>query len=372
MRPFLLLPILALCTGFVACSTEPTAPEAVRDGAEITEVNHTPVKDQPIGNCWIYAATGWVESLEQRVTEATPDYSEAYFTMEDWFVKVTNEFPLEDGKIQTGGSWALVQQELPAFGLMKESDFLASKTVAQAETAINLSLASGALSTPASRTDPELVMNELFEAFGVAAATRVRFYSGEGVIFPDAVRVRWPKADTLEPEAHTLGEALTLWAEVAYPSTAALRRQLQIRVQRAMHGGAPVVLSWLVDFNALAGSTFALGTVRAKGKGQQGGHMSLMYDYQANDVPGFGTLKAGELEARPAALEAALSPRTTIEFFRIKNSWGDTVRPGNAKPTDPPNGYYDLEQTYLDGPIDLADGTGTSTPLRAVVLPSGF
>ena len=99
--------------------------------------------------------------------------------------------------------------------------------------------------------------------------------------------------------------------------------------------------------------------------------MTVLEDYQINDVPGFGTLKAGVLETRPAALAAALDPAAKIEFIRIKNSWGTGLDPsmtGNFM------GYYDLHLNYLNGPIRWTEGMTTRdrTPLSTVVMPPGF
>ena len=45
--------------GAAGCAVDGTG----RETSDITDVNHTAVERQSIGNCWIYATTGWVESL---------------------------------------------------------------------------------------------------------------------------------------------------------------------------------------------------------------------------------------------------------------------------------------------------------------------
>jgi hypothetical protein len=92
----------------------------------------------------------------------------------------------------------------------------------------------------------------------------------------------------------------------------------------------------------------------------------------------FGSLKAGELETRPEALEAALSSSAKIEFFRVKNSWG-SFRPDRQFVLP---GYHDLYMAYLDGPIKHCtqneSDTGSTddcyddTPLNDFVLPAGY
>lgn len=88
--------------------------------------------------------------------------------------------------------------------------------------------------------------------------------------------------------------------------------EIVTRVQRALQDRQPVIISWYVDFAALdaQGRFFAPPAQ----PGRQGGHMTVLEDYQINEVPGFGTLKAGTLETRPEALAAALLPTAKSSF----------------------------------------------------------
>jgi len=66
--------------------------------------------------------------------------------------------------------------------------------------------------------------------------------------------------------------------------------------------------------------------------------------------------KAEQLSTKPedkTLLDAALLPSTTVEFFRVKNSWG-SARPDRAFAPGMP-GYHDLHLDYLDGPRFPAD-----------------
>jgi hypothetical protein len=138
----------------------------------------------------------------------------------------------------------------------------------------------------------------------------------------------------------------------------------------------PVVVSWYVDFNSLDAQGRFIGKPATPGR--QGGHLTVLEDYQINEVPEFGSLKAGELETRPEALEAALSSSAKIEFFRVKNSWG-SFRPDRQFVLP---GYHDLYMAYLDGPIKHCtqneSDTGSTddcyddTPLNDFVLPAGY
>ena len=117
---------------------------------------------------------------------------------------------------------------------------------------------------------------------------------------------------------------------------------------------------------------------------RQGGHMTVMEDYQA-DTEEFGTLAAGvtldpENEEDAAKLEAALLPSTTLSFIRIKNSWGGFRDDRASAPGFP--GYHDLYLDYLNGPLKWcpdvtatktdANCTGRQPGLRTVSLPPGY
>ncbi len=134
-------------------------------------------------------------------------------------------------------------------------------------------------------------------------------------------------------------------------------------------------MSWFVDFNALdEQGRFAAPPATP---GHQGGHMVVMEDYQINNVPGFGQLKAGVAETRSAALTAALDSRASIEFIRIKNSWGN-YRSDRAFVLP---GFHDLYMKYLNGPVrQCEEKDGVTDPnncvddqaFNDVVLPPGY
>mgnify|MGYP000729957578 CR=1 FL=1 len=117
---------------------------------------------------------------------------------------------------------------------------------------------------------------------------------------------------------------------------------------------------------------------QARGPGRQGGHMTVLHDYQA-DVPGLGLLKAGE-QATPDQMTKALSDDTKIVFWRTKNSWGG-IRPDRWSEAAIP-GYHELMNDYMQGPIkECAEVNHTSdpnncprqvTPWWDAVLPAGY
>jgi hypothetical protein len=125
-----------------------------------------------------------------------------------------------------------------------------------------------------------------------------------------------------------------------------------------------------------------MATLRAAGKaGSQGGHMTVLEDYQVMTEE-FGLLKAGVTldPSNPddaAKLDAALLPGSVLQFLRVKNSWGALSDPRTEGAGFP--GYHDLYLEYLNGPITWCnDGekgescSGSATPFQEVVLPPGF
>jgi hypothetical protein len=222
--------------------------------------------------------------------------------------------------------------------------------------------------------------------------------SGSGVVAASAFPVQYterttnPKAPTVKKT--TLDVAIHDWKQISYPSAGSSldlkRRDFQIRVQKALHDGQPVVVTWSVDFNAMESSdpvlrgSFNLTTLKKANKpGHQGGHMTVMEDYEAI-TKDFGTLAAGVTldPSNPddkAKLDAALLPSTQIKFFRIKNSWGAFRDDRSSAPGMP--GYHDLYMDYMNGPIAWcpdatnptnANCTGKQVPFRQVVLPPGY
>jgi hypothetical protein len=123
---------------------------------------------------------------------------------------------------------------------------------------------------------------------------------------------------------------------------------------------------------------FSFDELQRRGPGRQGGHMTVMHDYQA-EVPGIGLLEAGK-PATPEQMNAALGEGVKIQFVRVKNSWGG-IRPDRWNESAIP-GFHDLEMKYLNGPIkecaekdghtDTTNCTREVTPLWDVVLPAGY
>jgi len=427
--------LLGLSSGIVAgcgaTSESTNAPVQTNVGStddDITQVSHSGVKKQAVGNCWIYAASSWIEALHKGATGREANTSESWLTYWHWFEQIASG--RAGDAIQTGGFFSTAVGLIERYGLVKEGDFIPAEETAErskrqelALKAINASLKSGVLSNPAARCDSRLVCRELDSAWALDAGVVQRMNAVFGdntsrtllssavsqsaagsnkVVLPKDVPVRLKDPMSRADVTVTLQDALGTgngqwspragkyaWNELDYPYNSTQRRAFWKRVQRALHDELPVVITWFVDFNALTpNATLSLDALNARGPGRQGGHMTVLHDYQA-EVPGLGLLKAGVI-ATPEQKEKALADGTKIQFVRVKNSWGlgrPASSPDAGAPPVPGNvgipGYHDLEMAYLNGPIaecELDDKGNTDptrcndriTPMFGVVLPAGY
>lgn len=396
-----------------ACSSSADAPATGSD--DIVNLPHTDVKNQAIGNCWLYATASWTEALHAAATGEKVDLSESYWSYWHWYLQILwsgdespdNAFGNLD-QVSTGGGFAMAAHILKYMGAMKEGDFIpedegarTSRRQSSAQAAINRSLKDGPLKEKAARRDMDLLRKEMDKAWGLSEEVSARLDKAFGRNLeksPDwaseeetkiiasskllvAVRdpatkekVNVPLADILPSAIAGVPGGRFAWEEVAYPKTPEERRAYMKRMQRALHDGMPPLLTFLVDFSGMRGSKF--DTIPAS-PGRQGGHMVAVSDYQAENVPGFGTLLAGKLEERPEALAAALSDEVQIPFIRVKNSWGPT----GAADELAVSGHYDLYMKYLDGPISICldekgetnrDRCRPEVPFTSLVLPAGY
>jgi hypothetical protein len=383
---------------------------------DVTDIKNSDVERQSIGNCWLYATASWVESMHLSATGETPDLSQSYWTYWHWFDQIVQEQPSE---IQTGGNEWVSFDIIRDRGLMAEGDFVPEDSTSEMSSRqkaaldkINVELKSGRLKDSKSRSDEALVRQVLDEAWGLSTDVRAqldqafgadgtntfqRSGSAEGtkITAPSDYAVQYPvrAAGETQLKDTTLDVAVDDWRTANYPSWSSdsAKRDYQIRVQKAMHDGAPLIITWSVDFNAMESSpssdlrgSFNMTTLSKLGAGRQGGHMTVLEDYEA-ETEEFGTLEAGVTldpsNADDAAkLEAALLPSTTIKFWRIKNSWG-AFRDDRASAPGMP-GFHDLYMDYMNGPITWCPSVegaktkencrGKETPWENVVLPPGY
>lgn len=410
--------LAALACAFVVASlgacAAPGAEGDVDDHAsDIVNVPHTPVERQAIGNCWIYAHATWAESMHLAATGETFDVSQSYWTYWHWYEHILTS---EWGEIDTGGNFGTANRLVRKYGLVAERDFVPSDDEGEMATRqktaldeINRSLTTGALSTEEARGDATLVRRELDRAWGLApevVATLDRVFgvpvdkgfdgrsapadaSGTTIIPATAFVVAYPSSPGGPPQRKTLSDAMSEWRTEGY-RWADDKRDFLLRVQRALHDAQPVLITWFVDFNALENranerrGSFNMTTLNELGPGSQGGHMTVLEDYEAELEVGT-VLRAGETldaadPAQAALLAKALEPATKVRFLRVKNSWGN-ARPDRAFAPGMP-GYHDLALDYLAGPIkscsekdgrvDLATCRDGTIPLQDVVLPPGY
>ncbi len=398
---FALLGALSLA----ACSDEPIS-EQENDVDEsgtsprVVDIEHTVVKRQSIGNCWVYASIGWAESLRLTHAGEALDLSESWISYWHWYeelVGTANPQPpiawLSGGKLATGGWWGVAGEIMRRYGVIEEGSFIpeeADEALSQRQSdalaAIEASLASGLLSDPANRADRALVRQELDEAWGLSPDVRGMLDDvfgadvshtlyetrtipvGSGLRYASSIQVGVDADDPTQPItlADAVGQPSSwsnvssrvgpyAWSDEWYPYSQSGRRQQQREMQQALHRRLPVIMSWFVDFNAMGND----GAFRAPPAepGHQGGHMTALEDYEVDNVPGYGTLEAGTVVTDPAALEAALDEQARIKFVRVKNSWGTHLAPPEGIADFA--GYHDIYSEYFDGTLTQCTGTGS-------------
>ncbi len=361
---------LSFAAIFTGCSPESTD----SSNTLVTDVNHTIVKRQSIGNCWLYAQATWLESLLLDKSGEATDVSESYWTWWHWYEQIVGTSVSE---IETGGSWRTSARIALAHGWVTEGEFISgeqdvemSVRQAVALNALNAALSSGNLDTRAKRT-PENVRKVLDEVFGTdmakaesisrsAALTDV----GNNTTLEDALRgtgKRWTVVDF--PQVY--GKKGRITARVKKARKAVLQR-----VMKALNDKKPVVMTLMIDFNALDinDQTFKKSLIDTNGIGGQGGHMVVLEDYTVTNAPGFGDIGEGDVsdDMKAAALEG------DIVLLKAKNSWGKD-RPDRGL-TD---GYTRFDAAYLFSQLEWKygedeDNTSFYTTLTDFVLPPGY
>lgn len=400
--------------GASACAGEDLANDVFAEPGDlienVTDVSHGEVRRQSIGNCWAYASTGWLESLHLARTGAAVNVSESWLTFWDWHKKVTggsitrNATTMTD-EVSTGAWWDSAMTTLRDRGVVFEADFIpeeaqAERSMRQSEAlaALNAELnGMGRLASATARRDPQVVLNVLLDAWRINDAVRadVRRVFGlsarstlattrEAVpawlrkanAFP--VRTAVARSGTAAPTSWdgTLADVIPggryAWKTLSYPTTATARTTALRRVMRALNAKQPVLVSWLVDFNARSSATgaFDLATLRAAGgPGRQGGHLVSSEDYEVViRQPGMPERRLPAGQPASAADMRLAEQYGDLAFLRIKNSWGTAQGPlGGGF-----GGYHDLTVEYLNGPIRWTEANGDRTPLSSVILPFGF
>jgi hypothetical protein len=300
------------CSPLTMGDVPPIGAGSAADGGKTVDVEHTAVEKQSIGNCWIYSMASWAESMHTTRTGNAVDISQSYWTYMHWFDQVTGYY-FSGTELATGGTYGAAKSIIEKYGLMFEGDFVPedsagemSQRQANALAAINRALASGgSLSTQSARADRALVRRVFDDAWGLSAAVKGAldgaFGSGMGYTFRNgassvgtaivnprdfAVRYAYATGGNVSYKDATLATALTEWKTASYGGN---DRATMKRVIAALNARQPVFITWLVDFNAMEDGaafpekkgSFNLDTLKRKGMGRQGGHMTVLEDYEA-------------------------------------------------------------------------------------------
>ena len=316
MKNLLVKMIFVVVTSIFLVNCAPENKNSVLNDTEkkVVDIPQTDVERQSIGNCWVYAAASWSESLHKRATDENFDASQSYWTYMDWFTKITDNFSSID-EVSTGGNYRMIKNIIQKYGLIREIDFVPadsddemSKQQDLAHDKINHEIKLGVLNTKEAQKDKKLVRSVLDEAFGLSQDVRDQLTEvfGEGlendfrkdadvkntnIINPKEFKVYYTnKYNNGEGAIKNIVEALDEWTLVNYSSYGDSGKKMLARVRRAMHANEPVMVSWFVDFNALEDGTefpelegsFNLQTLEKAGKvGRQGYHMTVLEDYEA-------------------------------------------------------------------------------------------
>ena len=424
-----LIALVALVT-LAGCSGD-AAPDVAQSDDAIVDVPVSTVRDQrETGNCWLYATTAWVESLERAVlqekrsssrTTSPSPLSVTYLDYWDWYSKITggeikgtDAKALREDQLDSGGSWGYAVEIMARFGVARASELGGTGLTKDADVTnaalgtIIASLLNGPLKTAAARKDGALVRKELDKAFelsskvsasltasfgadGKKSFTKGTASASEVVVPPDALEVLIPRAGgaaVVRPLSDAIGQRAApgddpdtragefAWrvAPYARKSPAATRTYFR-RIQRALHAGVAIPVSWFLAANGDPDSRGAYRAIPAEPADSVDSvaHMTVIADYEVANVPGYGTLKAGA-SATPAQREAALDERATIVFFRVTDSYATRVVDRKRVAVN------DLYVEYLTGTVRVCPAGEPRTsrkcrdeiPLEDVTLPPGF
>lgn len=366
---------LAMAVSLASCGAK------TEQGSDVlvTSVDHTTVKRQSIGNCWLYAQTTWLESLLLSQTGEHLDVSESYFTYWHWYSQIINSSASE---VSTGGFWSESNRILLEHGWVLEKEFIPAEDGVEmsrrqdaALQAINEQLQEGGrLASRRDRT-PEKVRAELDTAFGVVMAdVQPLARTADATIVGKRV-----DGSEISLTSALRGGSQDRWQSASFPQVygkntrptsrqVASRKALLQRVMKALNDRKPVVMTLMIDFNALdiADQTFKKSLLATSGPGRQGGHMVVLHDYAVKDVPGVGVIPEGD---QPDEMKVkALGGQITM--LKAKNSWGKN-RPDRGL-TD---GYNRFDWDYLTSQLEWTrEGAGSSyyTTLSNFVLPPGY
>jgi len=413
MRKLASLVLSSILAGALAGSLAGCASTEVEDtesgGGAVSGIDNTSVKEQYVGTCWLYTTAAWAEALHLAAGGEKMDLSESYWTYWTFFERIVAGEVDENGWVEETGTWGFAAELIARYGMMTEADFIpeeadspTSNRTSDAFNAILTSLSVGKLATRQSRKDRALVRAELDVAFGLRPeavgfldqtfgkdgkktllATRGAVPSGVPIVRASDFEVAGKRGGPKRTLEEYIGRDLPqtdpnfrtgphAWKKVAYPaptSGSVNKRNVLRRIQKSLNDGLPVVVGWKVDHKAVGADGALRKLTGARLKAES--HLSLITDYQASNVPGFGVLPVGTPEARPEALAASLENDVVVDLLRIKNSWGAKARQDSAIPA----GFHDIYREYFDGGFEACTADDVCKPTQAlayVILPAGY
>ncbi len=391
---------MALTLGLVACSApaEETIDVALED--ELSGIAPTAIANQTIGNCWAFTTTAWVQRLHTHVGGGNFDLSEAYLSYMYSYEQLLGRSKYSVLPLQEGANFDIARDLTSKYGMRQQSQFAGEGRTGElpaihtsALAATNLWLKNGGLAKlpiePAARRAyvrtlldefwqlSPAVRSDLDTAFGkdmsrtlVGAPTttfaKTRILRAEDLsvaIYNPAGAT--PGAGTLADLVREGGAHRYARTDLANEVTPTQLRAHKRLVQKLLHQGIPVWMSWWMEPGAISvyglGGKFTAANFLAAGpKPGHTGHATLLYDYEVTLSNGT-LLKAGETVADPGLLQAALAENVSFSFWRVQNSWGSA-----ALSLGRPPGVYDLEERYLSEPLPII------VPLGSVKRPFWF
>lgn len=282
---------------------------------KVTHVEHSEVERQAVSNCWVYAVTGWIESMHLTATGEKLDLSEAYLAYWHWFWQLReNKGELAIKEIDPNGHMDVATGIIGEYGLVAEKDFIPEDSQSEVSTStleamnyVNAQLQPGWRLTHSGDMSDEEIRSILREAFGVERDE----FSGSVEFAKNLVVGKGENGRdlTLNEVAIQTGEKNWVAAEYPYmngtgtgaePATAtAEAAKVLKRMMTALNDGHPVIMVLMVDFAAVNPDTWAFDNeyfkqmVGTSSASQQGGHMAVLQDYTVTGVPPGGRSWSG-------------------------------------------------------------------------------
>jgi hypothetical protein len=360
-RSLLLSAVLAIAPFAVGC----VADDSVGSGSsDITDVNHTDVERQSIGNCWLYAEASWVESMHLSATGVKFDISQSYWTYWHWYEQILDEGI--GSEIETGGGFDVASDIVLARPHHRDEVHQGGRGRARcrapeaALTKINDELKTAASRTMSARMNPALVRQVLDEAWQLTSSVKgaltkafgkdgqktfdsARHHQGHldhralrlrGRSTPSASPTRTsPHGQEDDPRRRHRRVERGLLPDVRRSSTASAATSRSACRRRCTTGrpwsspGTWTSTRWRAPTHA-ARLVQPDDAQEGREAGRQGGHMTVLEDYEADHARTSARSQGGR-HARPEqprrtrpSSTPRCSPRRTVKFFRVKNSWG--------------------------------------------------